>query len=73
MIYEIMRKDISLATINMEDGSVEINETLPIGLELIETNNTTLIQDRIKNISNFKSWCAGRVLMMNQKHAKKNM
>lgn len=71
MVYEIMRKDISLAIINMEDGSVKINETLPIGLELIETNNTTSIQARIKNISNFKSWCAGRVLMMNQKHAKK--
>ena len=71
MIYEIMRKDISLAIINMEDGSVKINETLPIGLELIETNNTASIQVRIKNISNFKSWCAGRVLMMNQKHAKK--
>ena len=63
MIYEIMRKDISLAIINMEDGSVKINETLPIGLELIETNNTASIQVRIKNISNFKSWCAGRVLM----------
>lgn len=71
MVYEIMRKDISLAIINMEDGSVKINETLPIGLELTETNNTTSIQARIKNISNFKSWCAGRVLMMNQKHAKK--
>lgn len=71
MVYEIMRKDISLAIINMEDGSVKINETLPIGLELTVTNNTTSIQARIKNISNFKSWCAGRVLMMNQKHAKK--
>lgn len=71
MFYEIMRKDISLAIINMEDGSVKINETLPIGLELTETNNTPSIQARIKNISNFKSWCAGRVLMMNQKHAKK--
>lgn len=73
MIYEIMRKDTSLATINMEDGSVKINEILPIGLVLINTNNNTSIKDRIKNISNFKSWCAGRLLMMNQKHAKKNM
>ena len=55
MIYEIMRKDISLATINMEDGSVKVNETLPIGLELIDTDNSYSIQDRIKNISNFKS------------------
>lgn len=71
MIYEIMRKDTSLATINMEDGSVKINGILPIGLVLINTNNNTSIKDRIKNISNFKSWCAGRLLMMNQKHAKK--
>lgn len=31
MIYNIMRKDIELACINMDDGFVQVKENLPLG------------------------------------------
>lgn len=71
MIYNIMRKDTVLACINMDDGFVQVKEDLPFGLNLSDISSESTITDRVKNISNFKSWCAGRLLMMNQKHAKK--
>lgn len=71
MIYEIMRKDRLLATIDMKDGSVKINDKLPIGMKLLDITSDLTISDRIDNITNFKNWCASRLLMMNQKHAKK--
>lgn len=71
MIYNILRKDILLADIDMKDGSVRIYKSLPIGLNLINTNKYTDISKRVNNIINFKNWCAGRLLMMSQKHAKK--
>lgn len=62
MIYNIMRKDTVLARINMDDGFVQVKEDLPFGLNLSDISSKSIITDRVKNISNFKSWCAGRLL-----------
>ena len=62
MIYNIMRKDTVLARINMDDGFVQVKENLPFGLNLSDISSESTITDRVKNISNFKSWCAGRLL-----------
>lgn len=68
-VYEIMLKDSKLASINTGTGEVKIYKKLPIGL--LFNNEPKNISEYLANLNSFQEWCAGRVLMMSQKHAKK--
>lgn len=67
--YEIMIKNKKVASIVIESGEVAAYSKLPIGLSFVTEPRT--IKDAVANVSAFQDWCSSRVLMMNQKHAKK--
>ena len=67
--HKLMFKDEVVAKINVKDGSVELCGTpIPMNFTCKEAES---IEDRVANVTAFKEWCAGRTLMMSQKHAKK--
>lgn len=68
-VYEIMLKDSKLASIDTSTGEVKVCKTLPIGLSFNCCPRS--ISEYLANLNSFQEWCAGRVLMMSQKHAKK--
>lgn len=68
-VYEIMLKDNKLASIDTSTGEVMVYKKLPIGLSFNCCPKT--ISEHLSNLNSFQDWCAGRVLMMSQKHAKK--
>lgn len=68
--HEIMFQNKIAAKINTEDGFFVI-ENGPLPMDLRCKPMPQSIKDRVENVTEFKEWCAGRTLMMSQRHAKK--
>lgn len=70
LVYEMMLRDETVARVNMSNGEVSLvrMELLPLDFTVKSGDS---FEDRLFNIAAFRDWCASRVLMMGQKHAKK--
>ena len=69
-IYNLMLKDRIVMTIDVTDGTVKIEDERLLPFDFHVIDQPILIADRLKNLTSFQDWCAGRTLMMSQKHAK---
>ncbi len=67
--FQIMRKDLCVASINRKSGEVRIlkKNLLPFNLWLEESDD---FDERINNITNFNYWCSTRLLSLDRRYAK---
>lgn len=68
-IYDLMLCDNIVAKIDTQNGEINVfyANLMPLDLPIKEP---ATLQDKVYNITSFQDWCASRVLMMGQKHAK---